>query len=131
MARVTVTEVKAVIPNSSASDETIQAAIDAANILVNKIAAGCASGLTEEELTSVELYLSAHFVTVSDPGSSVSEEKFENSSRKYNVAQQGKGVLGTPFGQTANMLSGGCLQELDKRKPLIRTVGITNNGWTS
>ena len=124
MARVTATEVKVITPNTGTSDATIDATIEAANVMVNRIAAGCAKGLTDDELKQVELYLSAHLITVSDPGSSVSEEKFEGSSRKFNTAKQGEGVLGSPFGKTANMLSGGCLQELDKRKPRIRTVGI-------
>jgi len=124
MTRATIDDIKNVIPTTKLGDSVITANITAASVLVDKIASGCASSLTEDELTQVEIYLSAHLVTVSDPGSSVSEEKFENSSRKFNTATAGKGVLGSPFGQTANMLSGGCLAELDKRKPQVFALGV-------
>ena len=35
----------------------------------------------------------------------------------------GEGVKGTPFGQTANMLSGGCLAEYDKQPANLFSIG--------
>lgn len=123
MARVTVAEVKEIVPGTTLSDAAITSLINVANITVNKLSTKCGSGLTEEELTSVELYLSAHLVSVSDPESSIKSEKFENASTVYNTALSGEGIKGTPYGNTANMLSGGCLVEMDKRKAGLFAVG--------
>ena len=42
-------------------------------------------------------------------------ETFENWTVEYVVGNyQSSGVLSTPYGNTANAISGGCLQEVDK-----------------
>lgn len=125
MARVTVTELKVLIPTTTLTDPQLQLAIDTASTLVDMIAVGCAGGLTDDQLRNVELYLSAHIASMSDPQLVVSEQKFEGSSTKYsNTSKLGSGVLSTTYGTTANMLSGGCLQKLDKRKPTLASVGV-------
>lgn len=112
MARVTDAEVRVLIPDTSILD--LSPFINVANSMVNQIATGCASGLSEEQLTDVELYLSAHFVSISDPSVALVKEKFENAENTYQTGTFGQGVLSTNFGQTADMLSGGCLSQAQK-----------------
>lgn len=112
MARTDDAMIAAIMPNTSITDFTPY--ITPANLLTNKVAAGCGSGLSEEVLTEIETYLAAHFASISDPSSALVKEKFENAENTYQVGTLGAGVLGTMYGQTANLLSCGCLSQLDK-----------------
>ena len=112
MARVTDAEVRTLIPDTSITD--LDPFIAVAHSMVNKIAENCASDLTEDELKNVELYLSAHFASISDPSVALVKEKFENAENTYQTGTFGQGVLSTNFGQTADMLSGGCLSQSQK-----------------
>lgn len=88
--------------------------ITAANSVVNSINSKCGTDFNEDTLTQIELFLAAHFVGNINP--SVVEEKFENYSQKFAVGSQVlKGVMKDSYGQTANMLSCGCLQTLDEK----------------
>lgn len=121
MARTDDALVRAIIPNDSIITDTAPF-ITAANLMTNKLAASpCGSDLTEAELIVVETWLAAHFAAVTYPAIAIESEKVEGASVKAsrgNVASQ-SGLLSTQFGQMANTLSGGCLQELDKRKPSL------------
>lgn len=118
--RVVDADVRVLIPETSISDLT--PFINTANLLVNRLAASaCGSTLTDDELTAVELYLSAHYATVSDPTLGLTSEKVEGASA---VASRGNvnsksGLMSTQFGQQANDLSGGCLQEVSRRRPSV------------
>ena len=121
----TVGQVRAILPASTElTDPQIQAAIDAAACLVDQISVGCASGLTEACLTQVHIYLSAHFCAVTENTLSISSETDPccGGSAKYGF-QFGEGVKGTPFGQMANTLSGGCLAEYDKQPVNLFSIG--------
>jgi hypothetical protein len=88
--------------------------ITAANAVVNTINTVCGTSLTEAVLTQVELFLSAHFVGSMAP--TAVSETFEGWSKTFMVGGTAlTGVLSDNYGQTANMLSGGCLQLLDKQ----------------
>lgn len=128
MARVTVAEVRDIIPNTTLTDAQIQAAIDSATLIIDRIAAGCGSNLSEAELKQAELYLSAHLCATSDQSLAVTEEKFENSSRKVGNQGNGAGYLSTSYGETANMLTNGCLAQSQKRKARIYSRGVANVG---
>lgn len=120
MARpVTDAQVRAVIPGTTIS--VLTPFITAANILVDDLAAsGCGSGLSSTRLENVEIWLSAHFAAVTDPTIAITEQKVEGATIK---AARGNtsltGILSTQYGVMANTLSGGCLEELDKRKPTL------------
>lgn len=124
MARVTDPDVRELIPSTTITDLTVY--ITAANLLVNRLAdSTCGADLTDDELTEIERWLSAHYATVSDPSQGIVEEKVENASVKLsrgNVNSQ-MGILSTQFGQMANTLANGCLVELDKRKVTFAAVG--------
>lgn len=107
--RVTPTEVKAIVATTLA-DPIVQTWIDAANAVVNENSS-CIGG-DDALLTQVELYLSAHFIALVDPGldsSRVSKEKTEELETDFNVAKLMGNVNDTVYGTTANMLSKGCL----------------------
>lgn len=121
----TVDQVKAILPvGSILTDPQIQAAIDAAECVVDQVSVGCGADLTEACLTQVHIYLSAHFAACTENTLTISSEKNPgcNSSATYGF-KFGDGVKGTPFGQNANMLSGGCLAEYDKQPANIISIG--------
>lgn len=125
MARVTATEVRVILPPSTAlTDPQIEAAIAGATCVVDQAEAGCSSHLSADCLKQVELYLSAHFAAVTENTLTMSSEKdaCTGSSATYGF-QFGEGVKGTPFGQMANTLSGGCLAEQDKQPARIFAIG--------
>lgn len=125
MARVTVEEVRVILPASTQlTDPQIQASIDAAHCVVNDIAAGCASGKSEDCLKQIELYLSAHYAAATENTLTISSETDPccGGSASYGF-KFGEGVKGTPFGQMANTLSGGCLAEQDKQPVGFFSIG--------
>lgn len=125
MARVTETEVRVILPaDTQLTTPQIQAAIDAATCVVDQAAASCASHLTDACLKQVELYLSAHYAAATENTLSVSSETDPCCGGKAVYGFQfGEGVKGTPFGQMANTLSGGCLAELDKQPADLFSIG--------
>jgi len=123
MPRTTKEAVRAIAPAlESMPDETLDAMIAAAHTSVNKLAgSSCGSEMTEDDLTQIETWLSAHYATIADPKSSgTTQEKFEGSSKTFAVSSlDGQGVLSTRYGQTANMLSCGCLAEQQLRNTFL------------
>ena len=125
MARVTVAEVRVILPTGTTlTDAQIQAAIDAATCVVDQVAAGCAAGLSEACLRQVELYLAAHYAAGTENTLSIQSEKDGccDGSVTYGF-QFGPGIMGTPFGQLANTLSGGCLVAQDKPAARLFSIG--------
>ncbi len=122
MARpVTDPQVRMLIPNTTITDLTTPF-ISCANARIDVLAASsCGTSLTETELECIELYYAAHLAAQTDPSLAIVSEKVEGSTvvaSRGNVANQ-SGLMSTHFGQTANSLSGGCLQELELRKPTL------------
>ena len=93
-----------------ASAACIAAQVEA-SMIAKLISAGCQ--------TSVITWLAAHLMAsagIEDSSRVKSTEKFENYSVEWAQSQvMGQGVLSSTYGATANTLSGGCLQETDKR----------------
>jgi len=125
MSTVVVSDVRAILPSDTGLiDSQIQMAINAASCMVDQVAAGCGSDLSEDCLFQVELYLSAHFAACTENTLTKTSETDPccGGSVSYGF-KFGEGVKGTPFGQTANMLSGGCLAEFDKQPANIFSIG--------
>ena len=125
MPRVSEREVKVILPTiTTLTDPQIEAARDAASCMVDNIAADCASDLNDATLKNVELYLSAHLCAVTESTLSIRSETdaCSGSSATYGFVI-GDGVKGTPFGLTANMLSGGCLADYEKQPVNIISLG--------
>lgn len=105
-------EVKCIKSGISSSTDTTPW-ITAANTVVNTINDACGTSFDEDTLAQIELFLAAHFVGTIAPVKV--SEKFENYATTYHVGSNAlKGVMSDKYGQTANMLAGGCLVELDK-----------------
>lgn len=125
MARVTEAEVLEIAPAIAITP--ITPFIDAANTIANDINTRCGKSFNEDRLTQIELYLSAHFVYMAE-GTSGGTKRSESIARgdyqvTYAVATLGEGIKGTTYGQTANLLSEGCLIEWDKRQSQIVMAG--------
>ena len=126
MARVTVVEVRVILPAATQlTDAQIQAAIDAATVVVDSLALGCMLGATDDQLKQVELYLSAHYAAATENTLSLQSEKDPCCGGEVTYGFKfGDGIMGTPFGQMANTLSNGCLAGLDNpKKAGLLTIG--------
>lgn len=117
-------QVKAILPTETTLTEAqINAAIAAAKCVVDQISIGCASDLTDDCLTQIHIYLSAHFAAVTENTLSLKSEKDPCGGSATYGFQFGKGIEGTPFGQMANTMSAGCLAEQDKQPTGIVSIG--------
>lgn len=121
----TIADVRAILPASTQlTDAQIQASIDAAACVVDTIALGCAAGLTDACLTQVHIYLSAHYCAATEFTLSLKSETDPccggSATYGWNL---GEGVMGSPFGQLANTISGGCLKEQDKQPARLFSIG--------
>ncbi len=104
----------------------VDAAIAAAMCVINRAETNCASGLTDECLTLAATYLAAHFAAVTENTLSVSSETDPCCDAKVTYGFKfGKGVEGTPFGQMANTITGGCLVEMDKKPMRMYAIGAS------
>ena len=117
------------ITGSTVDDTTIQVFINVANTLINQaVTEGC-SITSVTVLTQAESFLAAHLLMLSGVsegkgGQLKTKERFENYSVEYGIAQlQGDGVTLTTYGQTANMLMGGCLSNLNSEQASIGFFG--------
>lgn len=122
----TVEQVRNILPSSTTlTDDQIQAAIDAAKCVVDQLEVStCGSGLSDDCLTQVHIYLSAHFAAVTENTLSLVSETDPCCGGKATYGFKfGEGVKGTPFGQMANTLSCGCLVEFDKQPVNIASLG--------
>lgn len=123
MSRVTPTELK-VIVTTSKSDADLQAIIDIAGRQVDRLALStCGSSLSTADLKDVELYLSAHILSISSPELNKTSEKFENWSVAYQRGTTDSGLMSSQYGNQANMISGGCLLEMDLRQASVCFFG--------
>ena len=125
MARATISDSRSILPAASQlTDFQIQASIDAATCVVDQAAASCASHLSETCLLQVEIYLSVHYAAATENTLALSSETDPCGGGEATYGFKfGEGVKGTPFGQTANMLSGGCLAEFDKSPVDMFSIG--------
>ena len=120
-------DVKA-INGSTLDDVVIQPFIDAADCILQTVS-GCTSdkGITSACLDIARAWLAAHLMGMSSIGNDTlakKKESFENYTVERVVGGfSGKGILSTPYGQTANSLTGGCLQEADKGQAKVCFFG--------
>lgn len=103
-------------------DETvtgIEAFITAANLLLEKITSGC--GYSEEYLTILECWLTAHFVAVSQK-TEVEMEKLGPAQTKF-AFKTGKGLNSTRYGQQVIALDTcGKFRNLGKQAAIVVTA---------
>ena len=112
--RTTEAAVKKVRPTSS----DVGPMILAASFIVDDLVLDCGASFTDARLKEIETWLAAHFVGTIDP--TLTKEKFENAENTYHVGSDSlSGIMSDKYGQTANMLSKGCLVEFDKQQASV------------
>ena len=115
------------ITGSNLPDATIQAFIDAAECIIERIE-DCITDVSASCKDKACTFLSAHLMTTSAVGQGSALKKSESLAGEYSVERvvssyNGQGVLSTAYGVSANAILGGCLQEADLRKSTISSVG--------
>lgn len=115
------------ITGSTLADTVIQPFIGAAGCIMAQIS-DCTSSMTDVCVDQVTAYLSAHLLTSTSIGKDSLMITKESLRGKYSVEYlapkaQGSGVLSTTHGQTANMMTGGCLAQLDKAPVSFHSIG--------
>ncbi|MCK5643050.1 MAG: hypothetical protein KAJ19_19740 [Gammaproteobacteria bacterium] len=127
-ARTDIATVKIILPaETELADDQITAAIEDATCTVDQIAAGCAAHLSVGCLTRIETNLAAHYAASTENTLSLSSETDPCCGGKVVYGFKfGEGVKGTPYGQRANTLSGGCLAEMDKQPTDLFSIGATD-----
>lgn len=98
MARVSAATVKEVVRTSLTDAVLDSNHIDTANVFVTTHLAS--SGLSDEILEKIELYLAAHYVALTEEGGAITRSKLGDADESYaNI--YGQGLQGTRFGQQA------------------------------
>ena len=119
-------DVKA-ITGSTLGEGAIQPFIDAAGCIMLRIT-DCTASMTATCIDSIETHLAAHLLVSSSVGKASATITKESLKGKYSVEYLSTkidkgGVLSTSYGQTANMMTGGCLAELDKSPVSFNSIG--------
>ena len=123
MSRVTPEEVTDIV-ETDLVDTVVQVWIDGANTIVNANA-DCI-GSDESVLTQVELYLSAHFVAMLDSETRgyITKDKIDTFETSYSTPTGLDHIMdNTAYGTTANMISGGCLANVNKSVTKMFSLG--------
>ena len=112
------------ITGSLVDDAVLAPFVVAADCVIAELAArGCLDGKTQDCIDSASNFLGAHFFTSSKVGKDSAiavEEEFENYRVKLKRGgNNGTGILSSDYGQTANVLLGGCLANLDKPRATV------------
>jgi hypothetical protein len=115
--RVTYADVKAIMDNCNTADATVTVFITSAHTLLDSVA----PPLSEEVLTELEKWLSAHLIA-STVFRTTSDEKLGDASVKY-TGQWGKKLESTPYGQMVLLLdTTGLLAKAGKQSATIYAV---------
>ena len=116
------------ITGSVLVDPAIDPFLAAASCIMAQVVDDCAAGISDDCKTQAEAFLASHLLVRTNVGSDSKQVAKESLRGKYSVeylssSAKGSGVLSTPFGETANMMLGGCLAELDKQPISFRSIG--------
>ena len=121
MSRATPAEVRAIPLVTSLTDGEIQGWLDVAFTIVES-KKSCI-GTDEDTLKNVELYLTAHFITMLNPGgggSLVTSEKTKELATTYATQKEvAESINSTVYGNAANALASGCLSNYDKPRATV------------
>jgi hypothetical protein len=120
-------QVKA-LTGSALEDASIDPFLAAASCVMLQVVDDCAANITDECKTQAEAFLASHLLISSNVGNDSRSVAKESLRGKYSVeylapGARGTGVLSTTYGQTANMILGGCLAELDKQPTNMFSIG--------
>lgn len=124
MCQVDINKVQSILPiGNQLTDSQLNIAIDAAICTMAK-AARCLEGYSEDCQSTIAAYLAAHYAAMSDHALAVKSETDPccGSAITYGF-EFGTGLNGTPYGQAAITMSGGCLADIDKPKARLYSIG--------
>jgi hypothetical protein len=115
------------ITGSELADEAIEPFLFAAQCFMERISEETTS-MTEVCLDVATAYLAAHLFTSSTVGVASRTIAEESLRGKYSVKYltpmgQGRGILGSVYGETANAMTGGALAQLDKDPVNMFSIG--------
>lgn len=117
--RVTASEVKEILDDSTLLDTIVEAFILGANAMVNTNLAG--TTLSPEILKEIERWLSAHLISVTRERQA-KKEGAGGASIEY-TGEWGEGLKGSSYGQMAMTLdSTGTLASLDQKKATLYAI---------
>ncbi len=129
MATLNVEEAHVVEIAPELTNTPLEAFINSAGFIVDEINTKFGKTFTDARLFEIKRFLAAHFVSMSQIG----RGKGPLTSRSighgavattFATIQLGKGVSNTTYGQTANMLSEGCLMKWDMKQATITFGGM-------
>lgn len=118
MARVTVADVRLIF-ETTLTDLEIEAFINTANIVVNEQLQNSNCTYSEDILTQIELYLSAHYCTLSDR--ELKSEKLGDATDVY-AGVYGMGYESSRYGQMAITLDTCGILKTSSNPPAIFEV---------
>lgn len=122
---VTPEMVKNVVVGTTLTDPQIEGCISTATMLVAENLRG--EGISDNVMTEITLYLSAHYLSLRDKATRITEEKIGDAEVKYSKSNQYKGYTQldtTEWGATALMLDPtGVLLSLGKKQPRLINIG--------
>lgn len=127
MPRATVSDVKQII-NTTQDEAVIITHIQAANELVSEIL-GNETGISSQLKRFIEIYLTAHFLSIGLEKHLGGVEEYEvgDTKIKYASAVSSSGLGSTPYGETAKLLdTTGKLSGLGRTRATFRAFGNTN-----
>lgn len=104
MSRTSASEVKEIVSTDICDETIIGNFIDTANTVVDEHLVGGECQNSDEILAKIEMYLAAHFLSITDEGGALKFTKLGDASEAYDTGIFGEGLNSTRFGQTAIML---------------------------
>ena len=114
--RTTAAKVKEIL-DTAQTDPAIEAYIAIASQMVDDLP----TSLSEERLTEIERWLTAHFIASTKERMGKTEQVGE--AQISYLGEFGKNLESTPYGQTAAMLdTSGTLNALGKKKAYFKTI---------
>lgn len=120
-ARVNPGDVRDII-DTELKDSQVNAHINTAHLVAGRI-----TSLPEATMKMIELWLSAHFVAITDPELK-SESVGGEWSTSYNVKTPGEGLEATRFGQQAIELdTSGTLVESGTKEAIFQVMSLRRN----
>jgi hypothetical protein len=103
-ARVSALEVREIVTLSADDDTILGSFVDTAHLLVDTYLIGGTCQHSDAILKKIELYLAAHFASLSEGDGTVKFAKMGDASESYETDDIKDGLRSTRYGQTAIML---------------------------
>lgn len=125
MSRIEIDDLKDFLPQGiELTDTQYEMAILSASSLIAKGEEACLMGMSDDLLKSIELYLAAHYVVPFDQSLSLSSSKDPCCDTQESFSGSfGTGFDSTTYGQRANELSCGCLEDMSKAPVNLYSLG--------